>query len=267
MRFTKCFTVVAVLAVMALAVGQAQAAMIGVQFTGFDGTRTLLATESAGLVPQINYNTLGYNDANGVDYRESIGNVGMIHPMPTLKDDSGAATTVAGTATGIWDMFVFGSGTELTPDQKLMSHAFGENGTAFGGQPFRTGTIALSNLHANGYALYDLIVYVTLNTANANDHPSTIALNGGAASAITIDGDSSYGSPDVTYVDALTNSVGNYVRYNGLTGDSVSFSITSPPWYNGAGFGGFQVILVPEPATLALLGLGGLGMLIRRKRS
>jgi len=54
----------------------------------------------------------------------------------------------------------------------------------------------------------------------------------------------------------------NYEVFTVVVGGSGTLTISAND--GGGGFGGFQ--LTPEPATMALLGLGGLGVLLRRKR-
>ena len=92
-----------------------------------------------------------------------------------------------------------------------------------------------------------------------------------------------YGQDDATFVEQHTGPVGdlsdfvqvantvsgtyqsgNYVLFEGLNTDTVSFSLTST---NAADIGitGFEIFVVPEPASALLFGLVGVIALRRRK--
>ncbi len=268
------------------------AAVFSVQFAGFDGPadpsggRSLLASDVAGLEPVANWNAVytpqtvegepvyidggthelqyfsGYNEFNGLHFLDA--------PM----NDAGAATTIAGTVSGFTLAGQVGASTSnpVIPNQKLMSHQIAVPGTAFGGNPLQTGTLTFGNLNANGFTTYDVIAYLNLNVSSSQGggHPSTIALNGDEPVAIKVDGGASYQEP-VVFVDATTLADGgNYVRFSGLTGDSVTLAITSAPYFNGVGFSGIQIVQVPEPGSAISLVLAGgfaLGMGRRRSRS
>ena len=70
-----------------------------------------------------------------------------------------------------------------------------------------------------------------------------------------------------TLGDSL-NSYANYANGDQVIVDFYDDTIDWERWDMVAGeLGGLQLHVVPEPLTIALLGLGGLGMMYRRRRS
>jgi hypothetical protein len=67
----------------------------------------------------------------------------------------------------------------------------------------------------------------------------------------------------VVSMNPASPTEGNYARFDGLTGSEFYVRIEGIAGQHGAALNGFQI--VPEPATLAFLGLGGLAMLRRRR--
>ena len=91
-----------------------------------------------------------------------------------------------------------------------------------------------------------------------------------------------YGRDDFTFVDVhttagsladysqVTNTTGthqsgNYVMFGPYTGDSVAWTLQTVN-STDIGIPGFEIDVVPEPTTAALLGMFGLGLLLRRRR-
>jgi len=81
--------------------------------------------------------------------------------------------------------------------------------------------------------------------------PGMGEINSGMDTMSTISGDSEY----VSDLDFSSVQSVRYLRISGVTGDNDKYSV-----------GELQAYGVPEPATMSLLGIGGLLALIRRRR-
>lgn len=123
-------------------------------------------------------------------------------------------------------------------------------------------TLTLGNISLASYNLY---VYFSSDvdgrTGTISDGATTysfatmgIAATSGANALFSQTTDLANGYPNA-----------DYAIFSGLTGSSQTLTITSIP-NNGMGIAGFQIVAVPEPGTLALAGLGGLGLWVWRRR-
>ena len=126
-------------------------------------------------------------------------------------------------------------------------------------------TITLGGL--DGSATYDLIVYAAWHWGDVNTAVSQ-TVGSGMSGTIYVNGQdtdiSAALAEDTDPTDNASNP-GNWYRITGLTptGNQLAFNVVG----GNDPFNGFQLInTVPEPSTTALLGLGGLALILRRRK-
>jgi hypothetical protein len=122
----------------------------------------------------------------------------------------------------------------------------------------------LSNVYGSG--TYDVIVYVDI--WEIGGVKANIDCGG---PTIEFQADVDYGDPDATepaatcvFDDATSDLVGNYVKFTGLSGDTLTVHASPAAGESMYWVSGIQI--VPEPATVTFIVVGGLGVWLLRKR-
>ena len=218
----------------------------------------------------ISWNFDGYGDISGPSQQAGVvlasywnstylidGNSGA--PENNLLDNTGTSTTLGASFVSNSQ---YGYAIQFgTPAQdadgsynKYLLNGYLNNGN--GGNV----TISLSSIP---YSAYNLIVYLSSDTAGR-----TGTVNVGST---TYDF-STMGPAEISGVNASliqtsdmsgANPSADYAIFSGLSGSSQVIT-TSIPSYGG--IAGFQIVAAPEPGTLALAALGGLGLALYRRR-
>ncbi|BDS07199.1 hypothetical protein NT6N_22390 [Oceaniferula spumae] len=232
----------------------ANASVIAVNFSGRSdngnpgATPDQLLTQSgasAGIAAGVNGTT------TFTDVIASYNGVGGAGPQTILGTD-GSSLDLTYTSVGTWSKSASSSrvaAAENASGDLTDGHIEGNNPTGI--------SVTLDNINYTG--TYDLYVYLGDDA-------------GGRSASISLGGDTrSYTSQifDGTFVDASAGGgiAGDYMLFSGLTGTSQTFQLGGVDNANRSGLLGFELVgTVPEPSSTAMLGLTGLGFILRRRR-
>jgi len=218
----------------------------------------------------VSWNFDGYGDISGPSQQAGVvqspywnstylidGNSGA--PENNLLDNTGAATTLGASFT---DNSQYGYAIQFsTPAQdangsynKYLLNGYLNNG---GG-----GTVTIS-LSAIPYPVYNIIVYLSSDTAGRT---GTVNVGSTTYDFSTM-GPGEISGANASLIQTTSTSGGNpnadYAIFTGLSGNSQIITTAIPSY---GGIAGFQVVAVPEPGTVVLASLGGLGVLWLRRR-
>ncbi len=234
----------------------ARAASIGLNFVdGREGSgpETLGAGESTGVVPQVNWNNTDANTAGDGGLSGGLTTTSIASPIAdTLVDNTGvnSGATVSWAGHTTWS-----AADDPSPnanDRLMSDYLLTENNTGV------DATVSFAGL---SYSLYDVYVYFG---SNGSGNTGVITLNGGSAVAVT---DQLFSNGP--FVEATGGGTsGNYVRFGGVSGSNVAIALNADS--GGANFHmgifGVQIVEIPEPSSVALLGLAAPVLLRRRRR-
>ncbi|HEX2971077.1 MAG TPA: PEP-CTERM sorting domain-containing protein [Tepidisphaeraceae bacterium] len=233
--------------------------------------------------------SLGANEQAGAPGYEQANwnNLGRWGQSVALKASSGAASGVSAT----WDSAnTWNTGANTgTPNGKLMNGYIDATGQANNNStPYQfwwnenKPEVYVKGLGqwlaAQNASSYQVVVYTDGDVAegrqseywlqsvsDSNDPPQAL---GGDLSSHVFVSDTANFSGTFTQVPLAANSLeaagtGNYMVFTGLTADS--FVLRTEEHTFRACINGLQIVAVPEPVSIGLLGVGALGFLARRR--
>jgi len=200
----------------------------------------------------------------GVDSVANWNNSWPSNPTTNLIDSTGAATTldIAYSSAGSWSVTGVngptpGQDANGTYNRNLLNGYLNSGSSTTPA----TSSITISQIP---YTSYNLIVYFSSDVAGRT---------GTVSDGLTTYDFSTIGLSSVSGANAVltqttstnsSNPTANYAIFNGLTGTTQTIAVNIP---NFGGIAGFQVAVVPEPSTFALLGIGLAALVFLHRRA
>ncbi len=221
-------------ALAALAV-TTNAATTSVNFTEGAANQQLIATTIAGLDAQSNWNNT----------------TGQSGTLAALNDSDGNATgaSVTWSSGGMWRDGVATADANADVGDAQLAHGYLDDHSGGTPQEVVIGVTGIS------YTTYSLILYYSTDTDG--DEYGAALVNGGSYN--TTGTKSRYVNPNWNATNSFT--------VTGLSGD-LNIEVSPRAGATRGSVAGFQIVdtTIPEPSSTALLGLGGLALIMRRKK-
>lgn len=243
------------LVVLAIAVVAAGPASAGVISWNYDNNGTVgnpdgsyNGTMVAGVVPAVGWHNSWWSN-----------------PTTDLSDASGNVTTmdIAYQSFGGWSIGGHPGQDADTTFNKELLNGYMNSGYAGWGPWITYSEVALTQIP---YAQYNIIVYFSSDVAgragDVTDLTTTYSFN-------TV-GPASVAGPNAVLAQTTDtagtyNTTANYAVFSGLSGAAQTVRVQMRDNDLWGGIAGVQVVAIPEPASLTLLGLCGLLTVFRRK--
>lgn len=248
--------------------------LVAISSNGVDPDPAILGPgETAGLVPAANWN----------NWELSKIGVGIPEASKTFSgivDDSGTATSsqIVYSQSGNHAMATSATYDYTPTDEKLFRRYVDQWGNN------RSSSYTVTNLPSSiTQHGYNVIVY-TSSTAHLDNRSGTIKIDDAADGTFDqtkyVWGGANPYSSEVGYVEQTYaslaeaknayqdgNADGNYIMFTGLTSDSFELEVyvNSDSGAQRVPVNGFQIVAVPEPVTIALMGLGFVSLRFRKR--
>lgn len=182
-----------------------------------------------------------------------------------LLDNTGAATTIdiSWQSFNSWSIQGSHPGTDTDGSyNKEILNGYLNSGPAGWNPPLTYSAVTLSQI---GYSSYDIVVYFSSDVAGREGYVT----DGSSTYYFNTLGPASIASGNALFVQATDTTesgytvAANYAVFSGLSGASQTLTVQMRDMEEWGGIAAVQIV-VPEPATMLLLGLGGL-LLGKRK--
>lgn len=241
-----------ILAVLTASIGAASAASISVNFSENSANQNWNSVEDIGPVSVSTSYFNNTNDPTGGPANTHTGSLGT-GTLGDLVDSTGvsaAGTVVTYSSSGAW----YNTAGTASNEAKLQ---VGYLDDGAGGV-----NISMSNIP---YAQYD--VYLILASGQGDTYRSLgFDVNGSATGNVDAYGFLGSDAANTSWTEATDTTRGNYILVTGQTASTLTIQGQERNLTERGSIAGFQVVEVPEPSSAALLGLGGLALILRRRK-